>query len=95
MNSCSLRRPKGAISIVFAALLIIALGFFGLAIDVGYAHVQKTRLQAIADAAALACVIDNDTCGAGGNNRFTCSKFGERGRSDHQSGRMSRCWYPI
>ncbi len=78
MNSRSLRRPKGAISIVFAALLIIALGFFGLAIDVGYAHVQKTRLQAIADAAALACVIDNDTCGAGGNNRFPAVNLASR-----------------
>lgn len=63
-------KPRGSISILAAILLIVVFGFLGLAVDVGYAHVQKTRLQAVADAAALACVIDSEACGGGGLNLF-------------------------
>ena len=68
MNSRS--KPKGAVAVFVAACLVMLFGFLGLAVDVGYTHVQKTRLQNLADAAALACVIRADDCGSGGSNLF-------------------------
>lgn len=63
-------RPRGAVAVVAAILLLVLFGFLGLAVDIGYGHVQKTRLQAVADAQALACVIDASACGSGGENPF-------------------------
>lgn len=57
-------------AVFVAACLFMLFGFLGLAVDVGYAHVQKTRLQNLADASALACVIRADVCGSGGSNPF-------------------------
>ena len=69
MNERS-QKPQGAVAVIVAFLLLALFGFLGLAVDVGYAHVQKTRLQAIADAQALACAIDPSRCGSGGENLF-------------------------
>jgi hypothetical protein len=65
-----IQKPRGAVAVIVAFLLLALFGFLGLAVDVGYAHVQKTRLQAIADAQALACAIDPSRCGSGGENPF-------------------------
>ena len=48
---------RGAIAVMVAALMVVLIGFLGLAVDLGYAYLQKTRLQHVADAEALACVI--------------------------------------
>jgi hypothetical protein len=69
MNN-QIQKPSGAIAVIVAILLLVLFGFIGLAVDIGYAHVQKTRLQAIADAQALACVISPSRCGSGGTNLF-------------------------
>lgn len=52
-----MNREKGAVAIMVALLMLVLIGFIGLAIDFGYAYVQKNRLQNVADAEALACVI--------------------------------------
>ncbi len=62
--------PHGVVSILTAVMIIVLLGFAGLAIDVGYLLLQKTRMQSVADASALACVIEPDTCSGGGLNLF-------------------------
>lgn len=62
--------PRGVVSILTAVMIIVLLGFAGLAIDIGYLLLQKTRMQSVADASALACVIEPDTCGEGGGNLF-------------------------
>lgn len=47
--------------------MITLAAFMGLAVDTGYAYLQKTRLQSLADATALACVIDpKNNCTSGG-----------------------------
>lgn len=48
---------RGAVVIVVAFCMLMLIGFLGLAVDAGYAYLQKTRLQSVADAEALACVI--------------------------------------
>ncbi len=48
---------RGAIAVMVAVLMVVLIGFLGLAVDFGYAYLQKTRLQHVADAEALACVI--------------------------------------
>jgi len=47
-------REKGAILFIVAACLVILLGFMGLAIDLGHAYNNKSQLQNMADACALA-----------------------------------------
>ncbi|WP_227870743.1 pilus assembly protein TadG-related protein [Orrella marina] len=49
------RSESGTILVIVAIVMVSLLGFAGLAIDFGYYFVQKTRLQALADSAALAC----------------------------------------
>ena len=48
------RSDKGAILFIVAACLVVLLGFMGLAIDLGHAYNNKSQLQNIADACALA-----------------------------------------
>jgi len=60
-----IQETHGAVSIIVGILIVVLMGFLGLAVDVGYLAVQKNRLQNTSDAAALACVIhdSNDACG--------------------------------
>ncbi len=48
------RSERGAILFIVAACLVVLLGFMGLAIDLGHAYNNKSQLQSIADACALA-----------------------------------------
>jgi Flp pilus assembly protein TadG len=48
------RNDKGAILFIVAACLVVLLGFMGLAIDLGHAYSNKSLLQNMADACALA-----------------------------------------
>jgi hypothetical protein len=48
---------RGAVVVIVAVCMIMLIGFLGLAADAGYAYLQKTRLQSVADAEALACVV--------------------------------------
>ena len=60
------RNQKGATIILFAIMITVIIALMGLSLDGGYLYVQRTRLQNTADAAALACVINSNSCGAGG-----------------------------
>lgn len=57
MNNSS-NRSRGSVSVLVAICMFALIGFLGLAIDFGYAYVQKNRAQNVADAEALACVIN-------------------------------------
>jgi putative Flp pilus-assembly TadE/G-like protein len=48
------RSQKGAILFIVAACLVVLLGFMGFAIDLGHAYNNKSQLQNMADACALA-----------------------------------------
>ncbi|MGK5041540.1 pilus assembly protein TadG-related protein [Janthinobacterium sp. GB1R12] len=54
----SRRRQRGAMLIAFSILLILVLGFIGLALDVGQIIGRKTELQNLADNAALAAAAE-------------------------------------
>jgi hypothetical protein len=47
-------RDRGQVLVIFAILLVILLGFTGLAIDVGRQNAEQRHIQTAADAAALA-----------------------------------------
>jgi hypothetical protein len=49
-----IRSEKGAILFIVAACLVVLLGFMGLAIDLAHAYNNKSQLQSMADACALA-----------------------------------------
>jgi Flp pilus assembly protein TadG len=63
---------KGSMSVLVAFLLLIFIAFLGLAVDFGYAYLQRARLQSVADAAALACVISpsSNPCPTSGANIY-------------------------
>ncbi len=48
------RRERGAVAVVVAIWMVVALGFAAISIDVGSIYSDKTQLQNGADAAALA-----------------------------------------
>lgn len=48
------RRQHGAVAIVVGLLLVVLVGFVGLAVDGGHLYLAKTELQNSADACALA-----------------------------------------
>jgi Putative Flp pilus-assembly TadE/G-like len=52
ISSC--RNEAGQTAVVFAFVIVIIVGIAALVIDVGLAYRQESRLQAVADAAALA-----------------------------------------
>ena len=52
------QRQRGAMLIAFSILLIVVLGFIGLALDVGQVLSRKTELQNLADNAALAAAAE-------------------------------------
>ena len=59
------RDEQGAVAIMVALLMTALLGFTGLVVDVGDLYVQRTQLQAAADAAAMAGAQDlsvSSTC---------------------------------
>ncbi len=47
---------RGAILVFMAITLVLLLGFLALAVDMGYIYASQTKLQATADAAALAAI---------------------------------------
>lgn len=49
-----LKNKRGSLIVFWAMLLPVLLGMAGIAIDIGAAQIQRTRIQHIADSAALA-----------------------------------------
>ncbi|MDN2711252.1 MULTISPECIES: pilus assembly protein TadG-related protein [unclassified Janthinobacterium] len=68
------RRQRGAMLIAFSILLIVVLGFIGLALDVGQVIGRKTELQNLADNAALAAAAELEGTPAGLANAVTKAK---------------------
>jgi len=68
------RDARGAIAILFAALLMVIVGIVGVAIDFGNAHRIQSKLQAALDAATLVTTQSL----AKGNKWQTAKKDGER-----------------
>lgn len=62
---------QGATAIFVAVVIVVLLGFGAFAVDASYWLFQRTRLQKIADAAALSCVINSSTCQTGVRNPNT------------------------
>ncbi|HBZ05239.1 MAG TPA: pilus assembly protein TadE [Massilia sp.] len=63
--SMPLRRQRGAFAVMTAALILVMLGFCGLAIDLGRVYNRKVELQALADAVALSAAAELDGTAAG------------------------------
>lgn len=72
------RGERGQILVIAALMLVTLLGFAGLAIDVGWYHLNTMRIQRAADAAALAGVVylPGDPAGAMGMARAESAKNG-------------------
>ena len=55
--SKSTNAEEGSVLTIVALMMFVFILFLGLAVDGGYTYLQRTRLQQVADAEALACVI--------------------------------------
>gem|GEM_PF-1598459 len=66
------KREQGAIAIVIALCSVVLLGMIGIALDIGFVYLQKARAQQVADAEALACVINpsSSPCPASGTGLY-------------------------
>ncbi|WP_339515739.1 pilus assembly protein TadG-related protein [Pseudomonas sp. RL_15y_Pfl2_60] len=62
----SYQRQRGAIGIMAALVMLMALTFLMLAIDTGRLYLEKRSLQRVADMAALEAVLRDGNCQAGG-----------------------------
>lgn len=62
---CSQARQRGVLSMLFALLLPVLLCVIGMALDLSLLYQQKSRLQNLADAAALAAARSLDGTAAG------------------------------
>jgi hypothetical protein len=60
-----IKRLSGSVVVLFALLMFMLIGFLGFAVDTGYIYMTRAQAQNVADASALACLINNDanTCG--------------------------------
>jgi len=65
MHTLLSRRRRGVIAILFALMLLGALGMIGLAVDLGQVYNRKAELQTLADATALAAARQLDGTAAG------------------------------
>ncbi|MGX5220907.1 pilus assembly protein TadG-related protein [Pseudomonas segetis] len=61
----SYQRQRGAIGIMAALVMLMALTFLMLAIDTGRLYLEKRSLQRVADMAALEAVLRDGNCQAG------------------------------
>src|SRR5450830_594384 len=59
------KNQKGAVVIIVAIMLMTLIAFLGLAVDSGYMFVKKNELQNVADAVALACLIEDSNVACG------------------------------
>ena len=58
-------KQRGAVGLMAAGVLALVLAFTLLAVDSGRLHLEKRRLQGVADTAALEAVSRDGTCAAG------------------------------
>lgn len=77
-------RQRGAMLISFSILLIVVLGFIGLAVDVGMVIGRKTELQNLVDNAALAAVPELVGTASGLANAVQKAKLSAAGQSAYR-----------
>lgn len=58
-RSLRLRHRRGLVLLLLSACIVVILGIAGLAIEVGYNQMLRTRLAAVADAAARAGALES------------------------------------
>jgi hypothetical protein len=81
MKNTVLRRKKerGFTVVLFALMIFVVLGFTGLAVDVGYLQLEKRKVQAAADAAAMGALremeLGNTDLVAAGQNDASLNGF--------------------
>lgn len=56
---------RGAIAVMFAAVLLVMIGFCGLALDLGQLYNRRVEMQTVADVAALAAARELDGTSSG------------------------------
>lgn len=62
-----LRDDSGQVLVIAALCMVVLIGFLGLAVDVGAVRHEQRRLQAAADATALAAALSVRVCGITSN----------------------------
>lgn len=84
---------RGSILVIVALMMVVLIGFLGLAVDIGYATVQKTRLQATADAEALACVVNpaSNPCPTSGGDIYPSTNLYGFNITTNNPGNSSLC----
>ena len=86
---------RGQVLVIFAFLLVILLGFTGVAIDIGRQNAEQRHIQTAADAAALAAcraLIDgasDNAAAAEARNRGATSTSSARRRAPAASSRRT------
>ncbi len=58
-------RQRGVYIVIFALVIVVVIGFIGMALDLGQIYARRTALQNAADSAALATARSLDGTGAG------------------------------
>jgi hypothetical protein len=66
-------RQRGGIAVMFAAVLLVIVGFCGLAIDLGMLYNRRVEVQSMVDAAALAAAKQLNGTSAGVTNAVTAA----------------------
>jgi uncharacterized membrane protein len=69
------RDARGAVSILAALLIVLALGLSVLVVDAGHLYLAKRRLQSAVDAAALAAAGDNTQAAALASAALTANGY--------------------
>jgi Flp pilus assembly protein TadG len=75
-----LRRQGGALTVLFAAMLVVLLAFVGLALDIAQVYNRRTELQNIADSVALAAAKALDGTASGITSALARAKDAGEGR---------------
>ena len=70
-QATSTARQRGAISLVFAMMLLVLIGFLGISLDLGQVYNRNIELQTIANVSALAAAAQLNGTVAGVNNALT------------------------
>jgi Flp pilus assembly protein TadG len=97
MNN-SKKNQAGVVGIMVALMMTFFIALLGLAVDSGYMLMERNKLQNVADAVSLACLIKNDdtACGSfGGTATGIATSIGSATNSDlNPSGYSILAKYP-
>ena len=86
MENNPVRRQRGSMSIMFASLLLVVLGFMGLVVDLGRIQNRQAELQGTLDGAALAAARQLNNTVAGVNLAVAAAAAATAGNRNYQAG---------